>query len=811
MDAHSLPLTPSQQANLDAWRRDAQIPITLANASITAFPRPPCGATQEDKELSYSLDRRRENLVYFRDKLLRRDDMRAWLDSSVAAVEHFVETWPVREIRCKFCPSFSAVLRNPAEVARHGNEFVMESKRERGSEETRFKRDAGGNMILSVHGSNKKDALDKERQRQERMLKLSVQAVAAPSDGGDLRALARSVRAAQTMKLVSVGVPLNQIRNIFSLDMLKAAEFHTRYTQFGTAGTMSDDIQSSLQLCRERAVAEVGDKFGTIVIDGASSNHDGGVSAACVVFVSAELPAPIMLDVSVNRGGASDADYYVGIVRRFTNEVKIDISNFVVGLMGDNVTLNDTVAERLGLPRLKCIPHACALMCRAIYDELGVVPFLRSLHTVFTAGGSNSRRVEAATPMFASKGLDVHAILQFYPNRWYSADELLRALVANKGEMLDALRLFLSKSTSMAKFLEDIQRDELDADTDVFPSLDGIEAATSSTPSSASSSSSSSSAFAASGDSVPQMQRRLKVEVASKALQDLKSGLEDDAMRVKLAVSLEMTKSLQNSVRDCSSDSDNVSRAAVSSALLHETSFILMRDAPEMVRSGAATILHEFKAGGASNGVNADLRLKSTDWLDDAIKRAADGALQKTHHISEWSKILRHKIMYDPRITHSDADTFDGDEKEVANRTASTYGVSQAKWESDKFPIMSEYSKFATYVGNLPEAQRKALRPAHFWRSNAHIYPHTYNMGLWYASVQTSSVAAERCFGVMRATEAPNKRAQKDPAWRAEVYLRYNKWLVDRVWDDELKRVPQPTAGAGAAAAARFFGPPDRS
>jgi len=101
MDEHAPPPTPSQQANLDAWRRDAQIPITLANASITAFPRPPYGATQEDKELSYSLDRRRENLVYFRDKLLRRDDMRAWLDSSVAAVEHFVVDVSMREIRCK--------------------------------------------------------------------------------------------------------------------------------------------------------------------------------------------------------------------------------------------------------------------------------------------------------------------------------------------------------------------------------------------------------------------------------------------------------------------------------------------------------------------------------------------------------------------------------------------------------------------------------------------------------------------------------------------------------------------------------------
>ena len=55
-----------------------------------------------------------------------------------------------------------------------------------------------------------------------------------------------------------------------------------------------------------------------------------------------------------------------------------------------------------------------------------------------------------------------------------------------------------------------------------------------------------------------------------------------------------------------------------------------------------------------------------------------------------------------------------------------------------------------------------------------------YKLGLWYAAVQTSSVVAERCFGIMRNIEAPNKRSMRSPAWRAELYFRYNKWLVGR-------------------------------
>ena len=87
-----------------------------------------------------------------------------------------------------------------------------------------------------------------------------------------------------------------------------------------------------------------------------------------------------------------------------------------------------------------------------------------------------------------------------------------------------------------------------------------------------------------------------------------------------------------------------------------------------------------------------------------------------------------------------------------------------------------------------------------------------YKLGLWYAAVQTSSVAAERCFGIMRNIEAPNKRSMRSPAWRAELYFRYNKWLVDLKWDEAQVLVPRLDAAGAAPAAASapsaYFGPP---
>lgn len=74
--------------------------------------------------------------------------------------------------------------------------------------------------------------------------------------------------------------------------------------------------------------------------------------------------------------------------------------------------------------------------------------------------------------------------------------------------------------------------------------------------------------------------------------------------------------------------------------------------------------------------------------------------------------------------------------------------------------------------------------------------------------MQTSSVAAERCFGIMRHVEAPNKRSQREPAWRSELYFRYNKWLVDLKWEEALALVPKPFGTHSAVSSDAYFGPP---
>jgi hypothetical protein len=50
--------------------------------------------------------------------------------------------------------------------------------------------------------------------------------------------------------------------------------------------------------------------------------------------------------------------------------------------------------------------------------------------------------------------------------------------------------------------------------------------------------------------------------------------------------------------------------------------------------------------------------------------------------------------------------------------------------------------------------------------------------------------------------------AQKDPAWRAEIFLRYNKWLVDRKWQEAVALVTKmSTSDEVALQRDPYFGP----
>lgn len=811
--AHQHPTDEQQSQVLEGLLRS---PVTWASLSRPLPPRSPHEKTGSASTLRHRLEKQREDAEYFRTTILNDKEGRfGWVDGSDSALDAFAKNAVVKCTPCEATLTFRKG--NLSELARH---------------------------VTKRHIAAVNAALVRKAAREAGKARLGAMGVARVSPEGEvvteggLRDRARLVRAILTMKLVSDGLPMNAISGIFNMETIRAAEFCLAFSNVGKAHTGADDVQGQYKMLRNLAAEKMKGRFGTIVIDGASSSLEGGSHVSAVVWVPADGP-PIALDFGVSKG-SGDAPYYADIIREFCADAGIDILTHVVGVMGDNVTLNDNVAKLLGLPRFKCIPHACALAFKAICAKMGVSDFLGALHTVFTAGGSQTRRIEAGSPKFVALGMDVHAIVTFYPNRWYSASDLIAALIADGGKMLKkALPAFLKESPAMQKYLDAVvQEDLLEGDDGTLPDdlepepaqdvlerprkrrradAHAVGAPATGAPAAGGGPAAGGPAAAVAAPpaapalvDVAGLRKQHQVAVASKALAALKAGLEDEVLIVKLAVVAAMTQTLIYATRACSANGDKVSPHAVSTAQNCQPTFqlIVMEGGPAALRMDVAKLLNVKKPG--TLDYDDTLRLESTEELDVMIHSAAAAALEKCQHIEDWTHVLDKKELYDPRILH--------DVPDATRLTAHFFGADPAKWEGPEgsnVAVKAEYVRYCALLKAMSVDARKAseMRPSVFWQRHAATFPSLYKLGLWYAAVQTSSVAAERCFGIMRNVEAPNKRSMRSPAWRAELYFRYNKWLVDLKWDEAQVLVPRLDAAGAAPAAAggasgAYFGPP---
>jgi hAT family C-terminal dimerisation region len=143
--------------------------------------------------------------------------------------------------------------------------------------------------------------------------------------------------------------------------------------------------------------------------------------------------------------------------------------------------------------------------------------------------------------------------------------------------------------------------------------------------------------------------------------------------------------------------------------------------------------------------------------------------------------------MYDPRkVPHV---------PEPSVRSAAAYGAISDLWHTNKFAIVGEFQRHRDSIAAMDPELRASLKPSEYWRSVASDYPRLYRLGLWWSAVQTSSVAAERSFGVMRHIEADNRKSMGDDTWHAETFMRCNKWIADEVWKEAVASVPSPLSG----------------
>ena len=74
-------------------------------------------------------------------------------------------------------------------------------------------------------------------------------------------------------------------------------------------------------------------------------------------------------------------------------------------------------------------------------------------------------------------------------------------------------------------------------------------------------------------------------------------------------------------------------------------------------------------------------------------------------------------------------------------------------------------------------------------KSKSKTYPGLSSHDTWLFTVPLSSTTVERLFGRMRAMEAPQRGAMKEPMLEAELMFRCNAPMVSAMLHDALKRL----------------------
>lgn len=73
-----------------------------------------------------------------------------------------------------------------------------------------------------------------------------------------------------------------------------------------------------------------------------------------------------------------------------------------------------------------------------------------------------------------------------------------------------------------------------------------------------------------------------------------------------------------------------------------------------------------------------------------------------------------------------------------------------------------------------------------FWKSREAVWWELSQVGQWWAEYPTSSICAERGFGMMRVMESAQRMSMKEPNFKAELAFRINKPIVERMLNASL-------------------------
>lgn len=207
----------------------------------------------------------------------------------------------------------------------------------------------------------------------------------------------RSLRALLSAAYTATAAPatMKDVLAIKSPIMAAATFLHGVGMDLGADATMARDRKVALTALNERIKTLVNDEPVCIVLDGAGTALLGGAKPVAVLASGAGLRHPVVLGTPLTPPDDGSAETFAPVLKKLLEDFGINVSTCVSGIMGDNVAWNSALADFMGLPHFKCLPHSLQLAFKALAQGFPLFQTLTlGMNAVLHAGGTTKRSHE---------------------------------------------------------------------------------------------------------------------------------------------------------------------------------------------------------------------------------------------------------------------------------------------------------------------------------------------------------------------------------------------------------------------------------
>ena len=561
-----------------------------------------------------------------------------------------------------------------------------------------------------------------------------------------------SLRALTHASLVSKGVTPSAMPALLGINSPTRAglrELEKRGINVGAVGTVGRDLPKAYDLLTNHLKKKLTGAYGFLVTDGATFAKD---KAVAILFETSSHPKPVLLALIVP-DSLETYDHEAAAEDIRTQMLNYNISHdHVTSLMGDNVEFNTALARALGVARAKCLAHALNLGVKHAFKQLPQLKgLLQDAAGIITAGGTSKRAAELRSDEY---GLDPNKMM-YYSNRFGSV-----VLTAQyREENFGAVKLWHTMGMTLPSAADAAA--PADDDDDVNDDEAGLS----------------------------------KSALLLKRAERARLAYQDPWAQLHLIIVDIMFGEVPRLITLVSGTFDAVPSDILDDLRLYRARLASIAAPPAAggngVGAGARATINQATARGYPEATIAKKGEACNKFGLPLMKAAAAALANYDKHITPAMEVLTYRFRFDVRREPERSATGAYDySKEWYGCLPQNFGVAiNVEWATY---VDEWWSKSAPDPEGDEEDHPKfywAKMDNHkYWKSKK-IWPKLQAVALFWKEVPTSSVSAERVFGVGRIIDVPQRRSMSWDTFRHELSFRIHEPDLDGLLMETLRKL----------------------